>query len=785
MKFWRQFLCLLLSLALCVPVLALAENDEDNETPAEEKVFRDITPSSLYELDGQLMAVTYDGIYRSAAQVGKDGQEEEGWLLLTGTDGGVDSPLSPESMLGFKTEEAEGSYVTLEHGTLMPDGMLYLLVRCGLASEDNDQYMVFRGKATADGIEAVEKVTDLSFQSSEGDRFFYLEVFDMIADESGVYMLYYEQDNNAPYGVNTLVRIDPETKTVTQLAKDCILSVQPLDEQSLVGVYYDQANSWREDGTRTLPKLCRVSKADGKVTLGCELPDSTTTGLLMADGAVYIRSSSRLLRVASDLSKLETVAFLKPGLDFYGNCARLVYNGEYLFSDYEEEGQGLAHVKISGNELPKQVIRIEQAYELTDILRSYCEEHPEVGIETVEVDAYEAEAISRHMKSDAAADIYAINLNSGAFTVLRDKGYMVELSGDERLMSVVSAMYPNLTGELLRDGHLYALPYAMYASGMGYFPATLEKVGLTKEELPTTYMELLDFIQLWYDEYFYENENVPLLDDTYSLYDLLMGGIFNAQLLACEAQGKPITFNTPTMQALLKRLVALKPVLQAMYPEQEESSSGMIVYGGGDGGTPVLSDYKEAMLNELESDSDWFSVYMPLALDEDTPPYIQTSLDVLVVNPASKARDAACELLAYIAEHLDKETRTLLMPDVNEPIRNDRYEEQLENMNDTIAAMQAEMEKADDADKRSFEESIQEMIRYRDEGLEQWRVTEEMIADYRQRATLLYPTASSVFSGDSNAAEKILQRFMDGQISPEQFIKEFDRIVTMMQMEDY
>lgn len=782
MKTWKQLLCLLLCLALCAPVLALAENAEA-DAEEDERVFRSITPDSLYELDGKVMAVTHDGIYQAATQVGKDGQEEKGWLQLVSIEGGENSPLSPVSMLGLKPEEAKGSYVSLGNSALAPDGMLYLQVRYTLPEDDEEHYAVFRGKATADGIENVEKVTDLVFQqSSGGDMFFYLEMLDMIADESGVYLLYFVHENNTDYRVNTLMRIDPETKTATQVTKDCIQSIQPLDEENLVGVYFDYQNSWREDGTRTLPKLCRISKADGKVTLGCELLDNSSSGLLTVDGTVYIRSTSRLLRTDASLSKLETVAFLKPGEDYYENGARMVFNGEYLFADYNEKEQRLARVKISDNELPKQVIRVESAYEVMDILREYCDEHPEVGIEMVQVDAYDAEGISRNMKSDAAADIYTMELSNGAFTILRDKGYAVDLSGNEKLMSVVSAMYPNLTSELLREGHLYALPYSLRATGMGYYPSTLEKVGLTKEDMPTTYMELLDFIQLWYDEYFYDNENVPLLDNTYDIYDSLMGQIFNAQLLACEAQGKPVTFNTPSMQALLKRLVALKPVLDAMYP-QENDGNGMIMLGGD--GNSVLTDYKEAMLNQLESDSDWFSVYMPIAIDEDTPAYINTYLSVLLVNPASKAKDAACELLAYIAEHLDQETRTLMMPDVNEPIRNARYEEQLADMNATIKAMQENLAEVDDADKRLYEESIQEAIKYRDTSLREYRVTAEMIADYRKRATLLYPSASNVFSGDSNAAEKVLRRFRDGQISPEQFIKEFDRIVTMMQMEDY
>ena len=70
-----------------------------------------------------------------------------------------------------------------------------------------------------------------------------------------------------------------------------------------------------------------------------------------------------------------------------------------------------------------------------------------------------------------------------------------------------------------------------------------------------------------------------------------------------------------------------------------------------------------------------------------------------------------------------------------------------------------------------------------------WAVSEEDIAAYRELAPQLIVADSADFLSSStdgaNEASKLMQRYMDEQIGAEQFIRELDRIIQMMQMENY
>ncbi len=54
---------------------------------------------------------------------------------------------------------------------------------------------------------------------------------------------------------------------------------------------------------------------------------------------------------------------------------------------------------------------------------------------------------------------------------------------------------------MLVDGHLYALPVEVSTSCWSIDTAVLEDVGLTAEDVPTTYLELLNLIDEWITSY--------------------------------------------------------------------------------------------------------------------------------------------------------------------------------------------------------------------------------------------------------------------------------------------
>ena len=95
---------------------------------------------------------------------------------------------------------------------------------------------------------------------------------------------------------------------------------------------------------------------------------------------------------------------------------------------------------------------------------------------------------------------------------LIDKGYAADLSGYPELMAVAGRMDARFTESVMRDGKLYGLPVSLYTSGMGVNADTMEKLGLTQDDLPTTWLEFLDFAANFYYDYGEENADVALMD---------------------------------------------------------------------------------------------------------------------------------------------------------------------------------------------------------------------------------------------------------------------------------
>ena len=93
----------------------------------------------------------------------------------------------------------------------------------------------------------------------------------------------------------------------------------------------------------------------------------------------------------------------------------------------------------------------------------------------------------------SSMDVFSLNTDANPVARLIDKGYAADLSGYPELMAVAGRMDARFTESVMRDGKLYGLPVSLYTSGMGVNADTMEKLGLTQDDLPTTWLEFLDF----------------------------------------------------------------------------------------------------------------------------------------------------------------------------------------------------------------------------------------------------------------------------------------------------
>lgn len=457
--------------------------------------------------------------------------------------------------------------------------------------------------------------------------------------------------------------------------------------------------------------------------------------------------------------------------------AAVVHDGRYYVTDQGAE-DGYASCAVDPALVPVQTLRVcGPGYLVSEQINGFVKAHPDAAVELAGDAPQDAEAFLRHMQSDAAADIYVLNLDCGYFDALRDKGYLADLSASSELMDFVGRMYPQLTRDLLTDGRLYALPVYMYTFIPGYHPAALEKIGLSESDLPASYEELLDFIVRWEQEFYDEYPDMSLYGTASDLFEGLFNDLLDAQLLLCEAKGEALTFNTPEMRELLTRLERLRPVISEVVPVPEE-------------GTLVRIDAERQLL---------VTGYIPLpttfanrdaqplllSLTQGEVPVISVSMAVMVANPYTRNLDLVTELMAYVAENLPQELKAAMLPDENEPIEDFMYTATIDMDRDALAAVMARLADCDPADRMALESELKDcQAALREQEEHRWAFSEEEITAYRERiAPYLMASATNLFSGEEGETQTLRRRYLDGQMGLEQFIREFDRLVGMRMQE--
>ena len=166
--------------------------------------------------------------------------------------------------------------------------------------------------------------------------------------------------------------------------------------------------------------------------------------------------------------------------------------------------------------------------------------------------------------------------------------------------------------------------------------------------------------------------------------------------------------------------------------------------------------------------------------------YIAGHLSVYFVNPNSANRETAMEFLEYLVTNMDAQTRILLCPDANDPVETSYYQEFLSSAQRDLESAERNLENAapeDAADMQDWVDSAREYLTYVEDNFH-WEYTAEDIAAYRALAPSIVIATNSWASGDLTNLQNAMTRYMDGNMTAEQFVREFDRIMSMMQMEN-
>lgn len=734
-----RWLAVLLCLCL-MPLPALAEGLDDTVEPT----LSGGTPQRLFSVKGHMYAlVSWAGMY---------GKVEGGWQpALMFSDGNV----SMECLDGAAAEEE-----------------IYLLAR----SYEDDSYSIQLTTVLDDGrLTGLEPVCEVNLGIGED---VYPQLCGMATDGESLWVLLYADNSGMDWGNNSLYRISLSDGSATLVTKNYFSGLTLHADGRLLTRYWNQQEAYSTEEI-IMPALALIDPASGEYETLCSLPSASCTGIAVDGEYVYLSDTSHVYRYDASFAAPELVAYLTPVYSS-DNTAALVFCGQYYVASWDDES-GVKSTSTDPSLLPSTVLRIAGGFYDTELLGGFCAAHPEIAVELEDTYYYQAEDIRQNMTSgDSACDLYALYFTEGSYDALRRKGYCADLSSSETLMAAVDSMYPFVQDVLTQDGKLHAVPLNVSATTIGYYTAALDKVGLTADDLPTSLWGLLDFIEVWYEDYADEYPEIQLFEYSTDDYSTLLNLIFEAQMAACDREGTALTLDTPVVSKLLSRLEQLKPILQ-----ETSSSDGETMVFDADSPGALFSSYADCLPNRYGHNPSYEATPLLLSLDEGMEPALHMNLSGMILNPASKNAEAAITFLEYVVEHMPADRRIALEPGYNEPLEYEYYASNKKNIADWISEMEESMANASEEEKAMYEDNIQ----YARESLqsledERWAVDEEDIAAYRSLAVALVVPTSNPFYGESAKMTSLLQRFSDGQLSADQFVKEFSRIYQMIEMEN-
>lgn len=421
---------------------------------------------------------------------------------------------------------------------------------------------------------------------------------------------------------------------------------------------------------------------------------------------------------------------------------------------------------------------------------AFTADHPQVAVYTSNEYYGTMEELGQAMVSgENTLDVIRMNTAYDQFFRLMEKGYCADLSGNAELMAYAQRMQPVLRDALMKDGKLYAIPvYAYSYDGWYVANGVMEEMGLTVEDIPTNFVELCQFATRWNDEWVEEYPQFTLIEYCEDYKQQLFYYMVSGYLNYCTATGQEVRFASPEFRAMLEALEAMR--VDELNRGANLENEDEVGYRQG----LLMPDY--TVVGSFEWDTT-YRTFVPMTLTANTDFVTGVNMEVVFINPRCENMDTAMELLLYKLKAVEEEGHNeiqayTIFADLTEPVENPYYQRNIEAMEKSLIMMEAELAECSPEEKKDWEAAIENEKKYLDtyRENERWTISKEGIDRYQQQIVPnMYVIRPTFLGGSSgNAApelQTLMERYLAGQIKLDQFIRDADNKLMMMQMEDY
>ncbi len=420
----------------------------------------------------------------------------------------------------------------------------------------------------------------------------------------------------------------------------------------------------------------------------------------------------------------------------------------------------------------------------TSNVGDYFTLHPNVKIADDEYRDYTStgEIITDLLLDSFPYDIFKVHNLCIDYSVIIDKGYCLDLSSSEIIRNAIDRMYPAYTAACVKDGRIYAVPTNAQLNYTSFSTEALAETDFGEVTVPTTFPELLDFVEQWV-EYLKDHpeSNVALAGKRvwgdasfyhdYSYTQLLVETLLDCYIMQKEYAGESLNFNNDELIALLKRCSELG---QALYQyDQGEKCTGSILCGV----QSTVIDLKYHV--------------MPMRINESQPALITATLNVCAVSAKTAYPDACIELMEALVQNQDPYFANYLYQD-GEAILYDGHDDDIALQESWIQYDEQMIASGtlDEVDRKEIEDDLEKRQQILKELTEdedaKYLVTPSQMARYKETAQYAYVPMPGVFSNseDRSTYYTLRKRYAQGQMTAEELVHELTRIAQMIEMEN-
>lgn len=602
------------------------------------------------------------------------------------------------------------------------------------------------------------------------------------------------------------------------------------------GYLYWFSSGWDSTSEQNLTRITRISLADGtvknvpaeNVSAMCAYKDGTLLYIIRdekiaaADGHVY--GAWAYDPAKDEASRVGTV---ESGVQSHGSISRMVYAPELdalLYQDgtrivgvrgFGEEklyayvntqttgrldvvgdvlilstaGSAIARDLVEGLTVPESLQVAGGSF--GQAARAFSEKYPDVPLNYVSVvDRYDDSWTEALGKQEDGETIDVISMHTATedyeYRKLKENGQLLDLSSDPEIRAYVEALYPPFR-ELVttEDGKIVAVPVST-SSYTGFFVnrRAMQEMGLTAQDMPTNLVDMVAFLNRWNAEFAQKYPNYACIEYTENTRWYVLDLMIEMWISYCQATDQPLHFDDPVFREMMEALETL---------ETANTDASMQETN------PEVSDYKTGLFwMRCQLVGNWASymedysdrIFIPLTLTADTP-FVACIDNVALwaVNAETESPEYAMKLLNEEIATVNDKYRHVLLTTETEPVDNPYYADQVASMLETIEGLRAELEKAVHPDDRmDIEAAIQEHESYMNREMlrDKYSVTPSAIENYVNVIApamyvhgwnLLEDTAEGV-----RAIELLMDRWLAGSITTEQFITEGDARLLMLEL---